>query len=603
MALPSRHADSPLENQPTAANHSPLRPGVGPSPRANPRPLPSIPGSSRSHTPLTVRASSSNLRELPSSQPVFGSVIRPYDDPPTSASRPVNPRQPSPGLRTARQEAVDDPFDKIDVAGKPDGAMQPRFAKGVYVNVRPLTENATARVQALGVPERDFLAPDRRSSPRSSPPSYTRLPLPTDPPPSPPYITTLAASQSRLELPDLSHERFFNQQQTAGPSRASSTPPQFQPNNVTSDRPTLSSREYRSPRPPPRELPSVHVQEPQLHVHPPADEPDEWIEIPQRSGMGSGRPSPVDQSFGSYQDSLGDSMSMAGESQRSSQKDGPPRRGKEIRKGYYRLYAPSGTLFSVNPIYANDVSLSSFDVEHVPPPRRARNYIAFISQRECIKPSAVKMYLSRSGASPELVSNLDTVINMELEPKNELPGRNYPPPDALTSLPYRNLDGELPCAFYRLFGVASSSKGGQRPMPSHYPRYEDDPSITTFFVDYVPPPLRVKDYIGYIGEQEGIHPSRITLYLRAKSVDGEILVSAEAQEVKNVEDILTAKTASFTSEKEPILVNVELDVDEDGSLQFGMKSTPLPRLSIKVITRKLSRRLSKWQLKGDTNVY
>lgn len=119
----------------------------------------------------------------------------------------------------------------------------------------------------------------------------------------------------------------------------------------------------------------------------------------------------------------------------------------------------------------------------------------------------------------------------------------------------------------------------------------------------MPPPLRVKDYIGYIGEQEGIHPSRITLFLRAKSVDGEILVAAEAQEIKNVEDILTAKTASFTSEKEPIMVNVELDVDEDGSLQFGMKSTPLPRLSIKVITRKLSRRLSKWQLKGDTNVY
>lgn len=158
--LPSWHADSPLENQPKnqpwiPADRAPLRPGVGPSPRASPRPLPSIPGSSRSHIPLTVRASSSNLRELPSSEPVFGSVIGPYDGLPTPASRPVNLRQPGLGMRTSRQEAVDEPFDEFDVAGKLDGVTLPRFGRGVYtgeVDVRPLTENATARVQALGVP-------------------------------------------------------------------------------------------------------------------------------------------------------------------------------------------------------------------------------------------------------------------------------------------------------------------------------------------------------------------------------------------------------------------------------------------------------------------
>lgn len=40
------------------------------------------------------------------------------------------------------------------------------------------------------------------------------------------------------------------------------------------------------------------------------------------------------------------------------------------------------------------------------------------------------------------------------------------------------------------------------------------------------------------------------------------------------------------------MVNVELDTDEYGNVQFGMKDTPLARSSIRVLARKLNRSLS-----------
>lgn len=56
-----------------------------------------------------------------------------------------------------------------------------------------------------------------------------------------------------------------------------------------------------------------------------------------------------------------------------------------------------------------------------------------------------------------------------------------------------------------------------------------------------------------------------------------------------------AKIASSTSETEPLLVNVELELDDYGDLDFGTKSLPMPRLSFKGITGMLNRRLSKWR--------
>ncbi|KAG8914268.1 hypothetical protein FRC01_004144 [Tulasnella sp. 417] len=262
--------------------------------------------------------------------------------------------------------------------------------------------------------------------------------------------------------------------------------------------------------------------------------------------------------------------------------------------GYYRLYCPSGAIFSLNPIYENDISLSSFLIEHVQPPHSARDYITHIAQREWIKPSGIKMYITVPGASPELVSNLDMSGGPKycgrsrerpflifVEPNNDL-GRSYPSQSRLTSLPYRDLKTELPRAYYRLFGVAPSSTGTQRPIPSHHPLYEDDLSLSTLFVDHVPPPHRAKDYVACIAEREQIHPSRITLYLSAKAIG--VSMTAEAQEIEDLEEIMAAEIMSSTSESDPIMVNVQLD---DGSLRLGTKGEPL-RLSVKARVRKLA---------------
>ncbi|KAG8899152.1 hypothetical protein FRC00_001859 [Tulasnella sp. 408] len=217
------------------------------------------------------------------------------------------------------------------------------------------------------------------------------------------------------------------------------------------------------------------------------------------------------------------------------QQDRPASQDKKIRRRYYRLYCSSGAIPSVEPTSANDRSLSSFDVEHVSPPRLARNYIAYIAHREHLTPSAVKLYLT---------------------PQQ---------------------------------GVAATSRGAQRPLPSRSPIYETDPSLASLFIDCVSPPLRAKDYIAYICELERIHPSRVTLFLRARGVREEGSSAAEAQKVQNDEDIITARTASHTSENSPIMVSVVLEVGAYGDLDLDTKSKPLSSLSAKVWP------LFKWQ--------
>src|SRR5437868_5717886 len=46
------------------------------------------------------------------------------------------------------------------------------------------------------------------------------------------------------------------------------------------------------------------------------------------------------------------------------------------------------------PIESTDPSLGTFYLEHVPPPRKGKNYIAFICAREKIHVSRVKLYVN-----------------------------------------------------------------------------------------------------------------------------------------------------------------------------------------------------------------
>ncbi|KAG8976883.1 hypothetical protein FRC05_002820 [Tulasnella sp. 425] len=487
---------------------------------------------------------------MTSSRPVLGSATDLSDEPMTQTSCSVN-------LRRATQSAPDDgSFDEFDVVPRLDRSVSLNSWRGLRASegeVRPIRNNASAAVEVQAPGAAGYLAPHQSPSPLPSALSNTRPPLSVNQLPSeivPPIIDHV--TRRGIDLSGGSEERPSYNQRI--PASSTSAVLQVQ-GETTVDPSSIERRAFYPPNPTRQDLRPGLARGPQVNVQPPT-EVDNLIEVSRLSGRrGSGCSSPIDPSLDYHQGEKEDTAKLAD----------PPLRG------YYRLYTVGRTLFSVNPAYGNDISLSSFDIEHVSPPRLARNYIAFISHRERIKPSGVKMYLTRPGASPELIKNLDTVINMD---------------------PY-----------YRLFGVAQSSKGCQQPMPSRYPLYDDDHSLTTFFTEDVPPPLRVKDYIAYISQKEGIHQSRISLFLRrgeSESVGSEIETVAEVQEVTNVNDIVTAKRASFSSEKDPILVKVKLEVDKRGNVLFGTKNKPLARFSIRWITWNFNRQLSKWQRRVST---
>ncbi|KIO17395.1 hypothetical protein M407DRAFT_32939 [Tulasnella calospora MUT 4182] len=365
----------------------------------------------------------------------------------------------------------------------------------------------------------------------------------------------------------------------------------------------------RQPGPGQRDPPQRGTQRLSVNIQPALHEHDEWgVDTRPRGGAGSGRPSPspiASTTSRGHSNETGSSFRASGSGWQPQRDDGPkysdtppPVPRKEYRKGFYRLYTPLGALFSVNPVFSNDLSLSSFDVEHVSPPRLAQNYIGYICQREHLKPSGVKLYLTTPQRGPELVTSMDMVIYMSrsdrhcgrdlnrpllvvVEPGSELPGRRYPSPTTLKRLRDRDLDSDLPHAYYRLYGTSSQT-----------PLFREDPSLATFFVDYVAPPLRAKDYIAYIADLEGIHPSRITLYLRSQPVGGDMIQEVEAEQIKDPDDFITRRTASETSDREPIMVTVELGADEYGDVDLNTKGIPLP-ISLKGMARSLSRTVSR----------
>lgn len=69
-------------------------------------------------------------------------------------------------------------------------------------------------------------------------------------------------------------------------------------------------------------------------------------------------------------------------------------------------------------------------------------------------------------------------------------------------------------------------------------------------------------------------------------------MTAEAQAIENSEEIVPTETASSTSERYPIMVNVQLEIGEDGGLRFETKSTPL-RLTMKAKVKKFAVAFSK----------
>ncbi|KAG8909137.1 hypothetical protein FRC01_007110 [Tulasnella sp. 417] len=652
FSTPSQYSAPPLV---PSANFHQLVPGAGLT-RSNSRPLPALPPSVGRAPVVTMN----NSAELPSSDPFpAGSPPDSGNSLPVPAPRAGVGRVPSPIRRAV---PVDEPFDSpapsrpSTLRSPPPASEAPRFGGYGVRNVAPPPANFEDIDDTL--PGFSPLPPpgvDRRSPPQNAPPFGN----------PPPNNNNNTNRPSRLNATDVPRESL-----ALGWSSTSPPPSQVQRNNAVHQNrsssevvvPAPTPRVFHPPQPAPLDQnngPPINrrrgnatspsnlafndinnalsrrqqgpgqrepstprgTQRLNINIQPPLHEDAEWgVDTRPRGGAGSGRPSPspVASTSRGHSNETNSSYRLSGSGWQPPRDDGPryadappPVPRKEYRKAFYRLFSTSGALFSVNPMFSNDVSLASFDVEHVSPPRLAQNYIGFICQREHLKPSGVKLYLTTPQRGPELVTAMDMTIYMSrsdrhcgrdinrplllvVEPGSELPGRRYPAPTVLKRLSDRDLDTDLPHAFYRLYGTSSSLKGAQRPLPSQNPLYREDPSLATFFVDYVPPPLRARDYIAYISELEGIHPSRITLFLRSQPMGGDMILEVEAEQIKDPDDIITRRTASETTDRRPIMVTVELGSDEYGDVDLSSKGTPLP-ISLKGMSRSLSRTVSKFR--------
>ncbi|KAG8899151.1 hypothetical protein FRC00_001858, partial [Tulasnella sp. 408] len=457
---PAPPRDSALE-EPPSGGYPPPGAGVG-YVLINVRPLPSIPGSSGSDTPAAEASSNDDQvdRQAPGSEPPT-TVPDPGAKQPPGEAVPLNPRGSSTSVRAVQPAPVDEPFDEFDVVGDKNRVIPPQSGKGPYGNgsgPRPVSEVASAKGKVPPIPERDFRRPVRNTFPAIPPAGKARSSSSADPPYPLPFTAPLNVnngSQAKLDRPDASQDRpNFNQRPTGS---SMSTRPQSQRFYSASEQPIQDSRPSFPPTPPPKEPHQVELQRRQSTTQSLMSVMGEQMKgytpyggtIAEGSRGGVG-PSTTGLPLGAAMRSVGSLVHDVG----------LPRRGKEIRKGYYRLYTPSGVLFSTNPIFKNDISLSTFDIEHVPPPRLAENYIAYIAQREHLRPSGVQMYITRIEGSPEPVANAQTAINMDhldkdcgrtrqrpllfvVQPNSELISRRYPPNDVIDSLPRRDLASEL----------------------------------------------------------------------------------------------------------------------------------------------------------------
>ncbi|KAG9041653.1 hypothetical protein FS837_011934, partial [Tulasnella sp. UAMH 9824] len=355
------------------------------------------------------------LRRAPIDEP-FGKPVRrtqvdePFDE--SGSSPVVRPEEPRPPTsRAVRQAPIDEPFEKPERRTAVDEPFEESEEEenfgGDFLRRSPRDVDkhaaSTRRIKA-SVPDQDRRVPVSEQTTGRRSPSLPRAagpPLPEDPPlnaaPDSSYNIGQAQglpyhNQRKLEPFPPTSPSFQLEQGYADPNAPQVKAPTSTLSISASSKGSNLSRPFRFQSP----LDSLSGQ------------PTEWIESP-RSPDGSGPESPttaLSRSNGRRR-RKDDPSRISESSEWSYQQDTHLQMLEETGSVYYRLYSPSGTLFSVNPIYENDISLSCFPVEAVQPPQSARSYIAYISQREGIKPSGIKMYLTLPGTSPELVYNLD----------------------------------------------------------------------------------------------------------------------------------------------------------------------------------------------------
>ncbi|KDQ18277.1 hypothetical protein BOTBODRAFT_554953 [Botryobasidium botryosum FD-172 SS1] len=124
------------------------------------------------------------------------------------------------------------------------------------------------------------------------------------------------------------------------------------------------------------------------------------------------------------------------------------------------------------------------------------------------------------------------------------------------SIRISRLDG-LTKFYYRLY----CKKRG--PLNSNEPVFHEDPSLSFIYLEHVPPPRLVSDYIGYISTRENIHPSRIKMYVSAPLRQRTPNTSEPFQIYGRERFYVDGMGMTIDS---PVMLSVELPVEADRSV-------------------------------------
>ncbi|KAG8978548.1 hypothetical protein FRB90_008401, partial [Tulasnella sp. 427] len=105
-----------------------------------------------------------------------------------------------------------------------------------------------------------------------------------------------------------------------------------------------------------------------------------------------------------------------------------------------------------------------------------------------------------------------------------------------------------------------------------HPIDEADPSLSTFFVEHVPPPRQGKNFLAFVCDRELIHISRVKLYIKTTSETGE----EHLRLVDPIETLKQTPTSCGVTPENPLLVTVELAPDGIGMRHRDDATRPLP---------------------------
>lgn len=101
------------------------------------------------------------------------------------------------------------------------------------------------------------------------------------------------------------------------------------------------------------------------------------------------------------------------------------------------------------------------------------------------------------------------------------------------------------------------------PYNSNYAIHADDPSLSFIYAQHVPPPGLTRNFIALICAREGIHPSRVQIYLAQDDKNEGPLELPRVEPVEDNAKLLLRKGGCGSNELNPLLVHITVSRPRD----------------------------------------